>query len=186
MARVTVEDLHDFFVATAGVAGALIGLLFVALSVVHERLTAEAGEQLHRVRALAALTSFTNALTVSLFALIPDLELGWTAVSVAVVGLLSVVGSLLSLRRVRRRQAVELGDTGFLVGLVVLFGLQLRFGIVHIDDGSSASLRGIAILVAVCFLLGIARSWELIGAPSIRLRNELAAALHPRRTEDAE
>ncbi len=171
---VTPPSLHDFFVASAGVAGALIGLLFVAISVEHERLTAEDADQVHRVRAAAALTSFTNAFAISLFALIPFGGLGWTALSVSLIGLFFVIGSLLSIARVRRVQPVAQRDALFLLGLAVVFVVQLYYAVRLISRSHDASAaQDIAVLVVVCFLIGIARAWELIGGPSIGLGSEV-------------
>jgi hypothetical protein len=175
-AAVAPAGLHSFFAASAGVAGALIGLLFVAITVAQERLTAQDAAQAHRVRASAALTAFINAPTVSLFALLPGEQIGGAAFIVSLLGLAFVISSLLSLVRVRRSQPRELRDALFLTGLAITFGLQFVYGLlVILHPHDAGSVNSIAILVIVCFLVGIARAWELVGGPSIGLGGELAA-----------
>jgi len=169
--------IRDFFTASASVAGALIGLLFVAISVSVERLTREkAGAQVHRIRAVAALTAFSNALAVSLFSLIPGHKIGPTSVAVAVLGLLFVVAALLSLFRLRALRWATIRDALFLLLLVVVFVVQLIEGLGMIaDPGNAGNVYTIAILVVCCFFIGIARAWELIGGPSIGITREVTA-----------
>lgn len=178
------ESLHDFFVATAGVAGALIGLLFVAISVAQDRLVSETADPIHQVRASAALTAFTNALTISLFALIPDVEIRWPTFAVGVGGLLFIAASLLSLLRERRAHRAAIRDATFLIGLLIVFGFQIRFALRLIANSHDAdAAQAIAVLIVVCFLIGISRSWELVGGPSFNFFVQSFGFVKDRRDE---
>jgi hypothetical protein len=177
------DDLHDFFVASGGVAGALIGLLFVAISVSGERLAARAASApMHRIRAAAALSSFLNALTVSLFGLIPGQKIGWTAVAVGCTGVLFIVAALLSLIRLHLLWSRRVVDVLFLLGMLVAFAFQIRSGLHiarHPDDADAIST--VAVIVVVFFLIGVYRSWELIGGPSFGVRREVTELIrHPK------
>ena len=62
------------------------------------------------------------------------------------------------------------------MALSPLFGLQVFFALRLISNaGDVGAARGIAILVIVCFFIGIARAWELVGGPSIGISHELMA-----------
>lgn len=175
-------------------AGALIGLLFVAISVSTGRLAGQdpVVAQVHRIRAAASLTAFTNALAVSLFALIPGHKIGPTAVVVAASGLAFVTASLLSLIRLRQVRWSIVRDALFLVGLAVVFVAQFVEGVVMmIQPANSGAVDTISILVVTCFLIGIGRAWELIGGPNIGFTREVTAlvrghdANHPKEDQTA-
>ena len=169
------EDLRDFFTASAGVSGALIGLLFVAISVSAERLAKEGEKtQLHRIRASAALSAFTNTLAVSLFALLPGEKIGWTSVAVSVTGMVFIAAALLSLIRLHQIHLKTARDLLFLIGLFTVFAIQFAEGLsVALNPADSSGVDTIAFLVILCFLIGVARSYELIGGPNFAFTREI-------------
>ena len=169
-------------------SGALIGLLFVAISVATERLkNAEAAGQLHRIGAYAAQVAFINTLVVSLFSLIPGDKIGPASLAVAIVGLVFVVAALLSLVRLQQVRWSRGRDAVFLVGLAVVFVLELLSGIdMNERPGDSSPVGTLAILVIVCFLGGIGRSWELIGGPQFGIGHEVTALVRGQHDEPAD
>jgi hypothetical protein len=179
----TLEAAHDFFVASASVAGALIGLLFVAISVAPERVLGPEASEVHGVRAAATLTAFSNALTVSLFALVPGFHVGGPATAVALVGLVFILRALLSVTPSWRAGRFQWRDLSFLVGQFILFIVQLVAAIkLDQNESSSGDLQTICVVVVVCFLIGIERAWELVGGPHFSIGRFLAG----RRREDHE
>ena len=172
---------HDFFAACASAGGALIGLLFVAISVAPERILGPEASDVHGVRAAATLTAFTNALTVVLFGLIPGDNAGYPALAVAIVGLLFITAAMVRVYPGWRAKQIRLLDFTFLIGLFIVFVVQLIAGIgLARHAGDRGDLQTICTLVIVCFLIGIARAWELVGGPTVRLGHEVAARVQER------
>ncbi|HEY2226123.1 hypothetical protein [Actinomycetospora sp.] len=169
------EEYSEFFVATATVAGALIGLLFVAISV--RPTAASRGAHItSRLRAVAALSAFLNTLFLSLLALRPRIDLGGVAVGLGVAGLVSMLILLVLLMTQGRDQPWRLAQGVVLVlGQGVLYVVQLRDGLVLSASPSDvAQVDGLAIIVIILFALGIARAWEFAGADNPSLLGAIA------------
>lgn len=156
---------RDLFAAIAGCAGALTGLLFVAVSVSPSRGKATSSHVIRQVRAAAALLAFTNALAVSLFGLVPGTNVGYPALALGVIGLMftaagmrSIFSSRSMLRRNLRRQV------GLIALLLAIFGTELVNGAIVLSDPANRnSVQAISYAIVASLIVGGARAWELVG-----------------------
>jgi hypothetical protein len=167
---------HDFFSGCATIAGALIGLLFVAISVSPEKLTGATARTEHQVRAAAAFSALTNTLVIALVALLPRANLGEASLILAATGLALTVGLAIALYRDRGK--VRRGDVTMFLILLALYGLQLANSI-KLDtaphDVNAVDNQGV--LAIGFFLFGIARAWQLVGARDFNLASSLVAMI---------
>ena len=151
----------QFFSGTATVAGALVGLLFVALSVAPERLRGTHASIEHQAIASTAFTALVDALFVSLIGLEPGGGLDFGAVILGALGLTSSCG--LAVRLWRSRAGEDLSRRWpYLLGFIVLvYATQVVTGFILRTPSSQASAS--VTFVYILFTIGIARSWELLG-----------------------
>jgi hypothetical protein len=170
-------SFHDFFTGCATIAGALIGLLFVALSVSSEYLTGEKARTDHQVRAGAAFSALVNTMVIALFALLPTTDLGTVAIILAAAGLGTTAALIIALARENRR--IGRGDLFMFLLLLVLYGLQLANALRLEQEPHRVSLVVNQGELAVCFFLfGIARAWQLVGARDFGLVSAVASMIH--------
>jgi hypothetical protein len=166
---------HDFFAGCATVSGALIGLLFVAISVSPEKLAGDTASADHQVKAGAAFSALINTLVIALIALLPGTRLGPASVALAAAGLASTTGLIILLWR-EHKERIRPGQVVLLVGLIVLYGLQLANGL-SLNGSSPREVNAVdnqAVLAIVFFLFAIARAWQLVGARDTSLLSTVA------------
>ena len=150
-----------FFSGTATVAGALVGLLFVALSVSPDRLRNVTGSVEHQAMAATAFTALVNALFVSLIGLQPGGGLSYGAVILGGLGLTSSCGLAVRLWRARRSETLSRRWPYLLGFIIVVYAAQVTTGVVAGSVSAQADLS--VIFLYIMFGTGISRSWELLG-----------------------
>ena len=178
------DQFHEFFLGTAGVAGALIGLLFVAISVTPAAASGRAGHVYQQVRAAAAMSMFIDALVVSLLALLPGQYLGNGSTALAAAGITSTIALVITFARTHDSSRTFWSSARTLVlfaAVLVIYGFQLASAL-HLNGSAAAANGEVAeqgTLVIIMFLMGIARAWEIVGATKLRVLDILAHESRP-------
>ena len=167
---------YPFFGGAATVAGALIGLLFVALSLSPERLR-DAASLEHQAIAATAFTALVDALFISLIGLQPGSGLRQGGAIFGALGLSSTVG--LTLRLWRNRHLAHLSNRWpfFLVVIMAIYAAQLLTGLLPETPAGAADRT--ATFVYVMFGVGIARAWQLLGLKAGGILDELGVTITP-------
>lgn len=158
------ESYHSFFSGCVSVSGALIGLLFVAISVAPHKVRGDAAPTAFQVKSGVAFTSLINALVISLVALLPGNDLGGSGLAVSITGLSSAVGLLVLALRDAESASRRIRTAVRFAALLGLFVVQLVNSIHLLSSPHDTSAVGTAaVLTIVCFLIAIDRAWELLG-----------------------
>jgi hypothetical protein len=175
---VLTESYREVLTAVATCAAGLTGLLFVAISVAPREGDGRRRQPhvIQQVRAASALVAFINALSVSLFGLVPGSSAGQAALALASIGILftgASVRSIVTSRDVPARLAWR--QAGLVAVLLAAFGAEFGCGIGLITNRTSVFGPGLLCDVLIAMLLiGIARAWELVGDRDTGILSSLA------------
>ena len=162
------DEFTGYFTAASTAAGALIGLLAIAILVRPEAVFGEEGPPAARATAASAFTALVNSFFVSLNALIPGTRLGYVAIIMALV-------SLVSTWQTRSHLTSQEAARAQLALAVLTYLAQLGVGIaLSISPDDQGLVRAVAYLLIVSFAIALIRAWTLMGtkqSPGSRSRS---------------
>ena len=130
--------------------------------------------------------SFTNALAVSLFSLVPDTNIGYPAVVLGVIGLTFTAAAVRSVATSGSPRSQKLRQLELVVLLLLIFGTELAAGIVLLGQpGGRGAAQAIGYALIASLLVGVARAWELVGEVDTGIVNSLATLVGRARALEA-
>jgi hypothetical protein len=155
------KEWGDFLVAAAGAAGALAGLVFVALSINLNRILSLPGVP---GRAGETVMLLAGALIAALLALIPGQSSAWLGLTLLAVGLLAwSVPTVIQIQTFRKRQyyTVQMAVFRFLLYQtatlpLLLSGLSLQRG------RPTGGMQWLASFVVLSLIVALFNAWVLL------------------------
>ena len=148
-------EYDAYLTAMATAAAALIGLLFVAVSVRDDTIFGPKAMPGGEALAITAFVGLVNSFVVSLLGLIPKANIGDTAVIMAVISIGSVV-------RLQRR--LHAGGSLIVLAVTLLtYAAQFALGVMLVvNPHASDQLINLSFIVFTTLIVSLQRAWALL------------------------
>lgn len=155
---------QSFLSSSVQASAALIGLLFVSISIAPERVFGGTAESRRQAQALSAFTALANVFFISFFSLVPNISLGPIITGIAGVAVLQTLGLLFLLPQWRREHTLRRAVFLFLLSAVI-YGGEIEVGIsLWLKPLNTGALTGLLEILIGAYAIGLGRAWELLGA----------------------
>ncbi len=154
----------NFFIASASAGAALVGLLFVAVSIAPEQIVMANAPIERQAMAASSFTALLNAFFISLGALIPW-NVGYLILFMSAAGLTNSLILTWNLLKERQSWQNVLRRLFLIVASFIIYGWELyvAIGLLYEPNnlGSFYTLTGLLLSV---YGIGLLRAWQLLGA----------------------
>lgn len=156
---------ENFLTASTQASAALIGLLFVAISIAPQRVFGGEAQSHRQAQALSAFTALSNIFFISFASLIPNIPIGPVVFVVAIPAVLQTLALLALLPSWRSEGTVRRGLFLF-VASAAIYGYEMVIGVrLWHAPSDTGALTGLLELLLGAYAVGLGRAWELLGAP---------------------
>jgi hypothetical protein len=169
-----------YFAACAGAGGALIGLLFVAISIAPDDTNNKGLSVERRVTANNTFTAMINAFFISLAALIPSMNVGFITLILGMIGLSNSLGmDWLLIKEPSSTQNGLLPKLLTVITTLGLYGYECYVGLQLIITPKNVDfVVTISVILLGIYGWGIVKAWELIGLNRFGLFNVFLNLFH--------
>ena len=175
-------EFQPFFTASVAASAALIGLLFVSVSIDPDRIFGAGADPRRQAQAISAFSALANVFFISMTSLIPGVLIGLVVTAVAGASTLQLVGLVVRTGNWRRVGVITAIRGAILVVISAsIYGTELYLGLLLWTRPSTGALVGLLQVLLGAYAIGLGRAWQLLGAPRVGLVNSLLDFLERRR-----
>jgi hypothetical protein len=162
-------EYQPFFMASVGASAALIGLLFVSVSMAPERIFGAESDPRRQAQALSAFSALANVFFISMSSLIPGVLIGLVVTAVAVASTFQLLGLLLRARTWHADLITAIRGAILFVVSALIYGTEIYLGLQLWTRPSTGALVGLLEVLLGAYAIGLGRAWQLLGAPRMGL-----------------